>query len=89
MNARVHVFNFVAILLIGVAIIAAAGGELIKRDTLADGTIRTQTLTLYKKLPPAPVGPRFCEVVNYQAYAFALPCNFRPPFVDWLDGKRY
>jgi hypothetical protein len=78
-----------AVIVFTVAAVGAAGGQLIKRDTLPDGMIRTQTLTLYKNLPLAPVGPRFCPVVNYEEYAMAFPCNFRPPFVDWLEGKRY
>ena len=88
-STREYVLRIVAVILWTAVVIGAAGGQFIKRDALPDGMIRTQTLTLYKTLPPAPVGPRFCPVMNYGEYAMAFPCNFRPPFVDWLEGKRY
>ena len=66
----------------------AWGGGFFWRDHLPDNGTRTMTYTLYRTLPPAPVGPRFCEMVEAGDYGLVRPCNFVPPFVWWLE-KRY
>ena len=43
------------------------------------------TYTLYRTLPPPPVGPRFCPLADTGKYGLAGPCNFMPPFVWWLE----
>ena len=58
------------------------------RDTAPGGALRTTTYTLYRSVPPPPVGPRFCQFVDVGNYGLVGPCNFVPPFVWWLE-KRY
>ena len=64
------------------------GGGFFWRDQLADNFTRTNTYTLYRTLPPPPVGPRFCPLADTGKYGLVGPCNFVPPFVWWLE-KRY
>jgi hypothetical protein len=44
---------------------------------------------MYKTLPPPPKGPSYCNFLNAGAYALALPCNLKPPFIGWLQGGKY
>jgi hypothetical protein len=55
---------------------------------LADNFTRTNTYTLYRTLPPPPVGPRFCPLADTGKYGLVGPCNFVPPFVWWLERHR-
>lgn len=60
------------------------GGGFFWRDHLADNFTRTSTYTLYRSLPLAPAGPRFCEMVEAGDYGLVRPCDLTPPFVWWL-----
>jgi hypothetical protein len=75
-----------------VAVFAVAGfmvlgGGFFWREALADNFTRSETYTLYKSLPPPPLGPRFCPVVDSGRYGLVMPCNFQPPFVWWLQHR--
>ena len=65
----------------------AWGGGFFWREQLADNFTRTNIYTLYRTLPPPPVGPRFCQLVDTGKYGLVGPCNFVPPFVWWLERK--
>jgi len=65
----------------------AWGGGFFWRDQLAGNFTRTNTYTLYRTLPPPPVGPRFCPLADTGTYGLAGPCNFVPPFVWWLERR--
>lgn len=75
-----------------VAVFAVAGfmvlgGGFFWREALADNFTRSETYTLYKSLPPPPLGPRFCPVIDTGKYGLVMPCNFQPPFVWWLERR--
>jgi hypothetical protein len=63
------------------------GGGFFWRDLVADSVTRTNTYTLYRTVPPPPVGPRFCPLVDSGKYGLVGPCNFEPPFVWWLERR--
>ena len=63
------------------------GGGFFWRQALAGDFTRSETYTLYKSLPPPPAGPRFCPVVETGSYGLVLPCDYRPPFVWWLQHR--
>ena len=63
------------------------GGGFFWRDHLPDNFTRTVTYTLYRSLPPAPIGPRFCEMVQVGDYGLVRPCDLMPPFVWWLKKQ--
>lgn len=63
------------------------GGGFFRRDALADSVTRSETYTLYKSLPPPPAGPRFCPVVDTGTYGLVMPCDYKPPFVWWLQRR--
>jgi hypothetical protein len=65
------------------------GGAFVYREDLPTGLYNNYTLTMYKTLPPAPRGPSYCNFVSIDVFALALPCNFKPPFIGWLQGGRY
>ena len=65
----------------------AWGGGFFWRDQLAENFTRTNTYTLYRTLPPPPVGPRFCPLVDTGSYGLVRPCNLVPPFVWWLERR--
>jgi hypothetical protein len=64
------------------------GGGFFWRDRPADNFTRTNIYTLYRGLPPAPVGPRFCEMAEMNDYGLVGPCNKVPPFVWWLEKRQ-
>jgi hypothetical protein len=66
-----------------------AGGGFAHHEAVGDNTIRTTILTLYKSLPPAPAGPSYCDVVRSGDRSLVLPCDFKPPFIGWLEGGKY
>jgi len=72
-----------------VCIYGILGGAFVYREDLPTGLYNNYTLTMYKTLPPAPRGPAYCNFVSSGVYALALPCNFKPPFIGWLQGRRY
>ena len=65
------------------------GGGFARREALADGGVRTTILTLYSSLPPAPKGPAYCSILDYENHGLVLPCNYKPPFIGWLQGGTY
>jgi len=66
-----------------------AGGGFAKHEMLEDNAVRTTILTMYPKLPPAPQGPAYCSILDYGDRGLVLPCNFKPPFIGWLQGGKY
>jgi hypothetical protein len=65
------------------------GGSFVYRENLPDGRYNLYILTMYKTLPPPPKGPSYCNFLDAGAYALALPCDLKPPFVGWLQGGKY
>ena len=65
------------------------GGGFFWRQAQAGDFTRSETYTLYKSLPPPPAGPRFCPVVETGSYGLVLPCDYRPPFVWWLQHRPF
>jgi hypothetical protein len=70
-----------------VAFFMVWGGGFFWRESLGDNVSRSETYTLYKSLPAPPQGPRFCPVVDTGNYGLVLPCDFKPPFVWWLQRR--
>jgi hypothetical protein len=64
------------------------GGGFFWREALADNFTRSETYTLYKSLPSPPTGPRFCPLVDTGTYGLVLPCDYKPPFVWWLQHHK-
>ena len=76
---------------VAVFVIAAfmvLGGGFFWRDALADGFTRTETYTLYKSMPPPPAGPRFCPMIDTGKIGLVLPCDYKPPFLWWLQHRK-
>ena len=63
------------------------GGGFFWTEALPDNVIKTNTYTLYPKLPPPPKGPAFCSHILLAPYGIVMPCNFEPPFLWWLLHK--
>jgi hypothetical protein len=70
-----------------VAAFMVLGGGFFRRESLVDNSSRSETYTLYRSLPAPPLGPRFCPVVDTGKYGLVLPCDFKPPFVWWLQHR--
>lgn len=83
------VLRVIAILIWSVCIYGFLGGAFVWREDMSSGLYNRYILTMYKTLPPPPQGPSYCNVLDAGAYALALPCNFKPPFIGWLQGGRY
>ena len=67
----------------------AAGGGFAHREPVGDNSVRTTILTLYPKLPPPPAGPAYCSILDFGDRGLVLPCDFKPPFIGWLQGGKY
>ncbi len=65
------------------------GGGFVYREDLPSGLYNSYMITMYKTLPPAPRGPAYCNFLDIRPFALTLPCNFKPPFIGWLQGGRY
>ncbi|MBS0281448.1 MAG: hypothetical protein JSR25_09820 [Proteobacteria bacterium] len=63
------------------------GGGFFWTESLPNNFTRTNTYTLYSKLPPPPDGPAFCSRALFGQYGVVMPCNFEPPFLWWLLRK--
>jgi len=63
------------------------GGGFFWIDFLPDNFTRTNTYTLYSKLPPPPQGPKFCPHFLFARSGIVIPCNYQPPFVWWLQHR--
>jgi hypothetical protein len=72
----------------GFCVFMAIGGGISHRVVETDG-IRTTVFTIYKRLPPAPAGPSYCSIFDHGDRGLVLPCDFKPPFVGWLQGGKY
>jgi hypothetical protein len=83
-----HGHKIIQYVLLTFSLFMLCGGGVFWRDTLEGGATRTTTYTLYREVPPPPVGPRFCHFAEVGTYGLVGPCNFVPPFVWWLE-KRY
>jgi hypothetical protein len=67
----------------GFCVFMAIGGGLSQR-TIEPVGVRTTVFTIYKRLPSAPAGPS-----DYGDRGLVLPCDFKPPFIGWLEGGKY
>jgi hypothetical protein len=77
---------FQVVIFTGAAFMALGGG-FFHEARLESNATRTVTYTLYKSLPPPPQGPYFCKAVTVGDYGLMLPCDYKPPFVWWLQRK--
>ena len=84
----IFVHRLIQFVLLGFSLFMIWGGGFFYREPLPDNVTRTSTYTLYRTVPPPPVGPRFCPLVDTGQYGLVGPCNRVPPFVWWLE-KRY
>ena len=57
-------------------------------ENLPSGLYNNYTITMYKTLPPPPRGPAYCNFLTSRPFALTLPCNYKPPFIGWLQGGR-
>ena len=71
-----------------VALFMVLGGGFFRREAMAGNFTETQTYTLYKSLAPPPTGPRFCPVVDTGRYGLVMPCDYKPPFIWWLQHHK-
>jgi hypothetical protein len=71
------------------AVFMAWGGGLSRWESLPGEATRTVTYTLYRTLPLPPTGPAFCKILTVGDYGLVMPCDFKPPFIGWLQGRRY
>lgn len=76
---------------VGIAFIVfmVCGGGFAQHQALADGAVRTTILTMYPRLSVPPGGPSYCDIADYGDRALVLPCDFKPPFIGWLEGGKY
>ena len=87
MSAKEVILKVLAIVIWTVCIYGLLGGAFIWRENLPSGLYNRYTLTMYKTLPPPPKGPRYCEFLTIGVYSLARPCDWKPPFVGWLQGQ--
>lgn len=64
------------------------GGAFVERENLPNGLYNRYTLTMYKTLPPPPKGPNYCDFLTAGDYALARPCDWKPPFIWWLQHRK-
>ncbi|HEY0266430.1 MAG TPA: hypothetical protein VGC16_06740 [Rhizomicrobium sp.] len=79
----------IAIAIWMVCLYGVLGGAFAYRENLPSGLYNRYVLTMYKTLPPPPRGPAYCDFLAIDAYALAAPCDFKPPFIGWLQGGKY
>jgi len=72
-----------------ICIYGILGGAFVYREDLPSGLYNNYMIVMYKTLPPPPRGPVYCNFLSVRPVALALPCNFKPPFIGWLQGGRY
>jgi hypothetical protein len=85
------ILRTVAAVLWSAAIFEIFGGAFVWREPLESGPLRetgtvSYSFSLYR-LPPPPQGPPYCDLLAISRLSFAMPCDFRPPFIDL--AKRY
>jgi hypothetical protein len=71
----------------GLAAFMILGGGFFWTEPLPNNVTRTNTYTIYSKLPPPPDGPTFCTHFLFGRYGIVTPCTFEPPFLWWLRHK--
>ncbi|MBN9589617.1 MAG: hypothetical protein BGN85_05180 [Alphaproteobacteria bacterium 64-11] len=90
MSIRNIVPRAVAAILWAAAIFEIFGGAFVWRvplhDRMREGGNVSYNFSLYR-LPPPPQGPPYCDIVTIARLSFAMPCDFRPPFIDL--AKKY
>jgi hypothetical protein len=84
MNA--NLLRAIAVVLWSAAIFEILGGAFVWRTPLDGGALRetgnvSYSFSLYR-LPPPPEGPAMCDLARVVRLSFAMPCDFRPPFID-------
>jgi hypothetical protein len=77
----------IAIAIWTVCIYGVLGGAFAYREDLPGGLYNRYVLTMYKTLPPPPKGPAYCDFLGVSCYALAAPCDFKPPFIWWLQHR--
>jgi hypothetical protein len=75
------ILRSVAVVLWAVAIFEIFGGVFVWRTPLEGGGNVSYNFSLYR-LPPPPEGPPVCDLATLARLSFAMPCDFRPPFID-------
>jgi hypothetical protein len=83
------ILKTVAIVIWTVCIFGVLGGSFAYHEDLGDGASKSFLLTMYKTLPPAPKGPAYCHFLEIGNAALAKPCDWKPPFIGWLQGGKY
>jgi hypothetical protein len=81
------ILRTIAIVIWTVCIYGALGGSFAYHEDLADGGSKSFLLTMYKTLPPPPKGPSYCPFLTMGDYALARPCDWKPPFIWWLQHR--
>ena len=81
--------RIVAVMLWVVVLYGVAGGGFAYRENLPSGLYNNYMIMVYTRLPPAPKGPSYCNILHAGAFSLVLPCDFKPPFIGWLQGGRY
>ena len=87
MTAKEVILKVIAIVVWTVCIYGLLGGSFAWREDQADGRHNDYLLTMYKTLPPARQGPAYCHFLELGSYALARPCDWKPPFVWWLQHR--
>ena len=85
----ITVFRVVAVTLWIVIIYGVLGGGFAYREELPNGLYNSYMITVYTRLPPAPSGPAYCNILRASAFSLVMPCDFKPPFIGWLQGGKY
>jgi hypothetical protein len=88
-STREAILKVLATVIWTVCVYGLLGGAFVYRETLPSGLYNRYTLTMYKTLPPPPKGPRYCEFLTVSDYSLARPCDWKPPFVWWLQHRAY
>lgn len=92
MSVRETILRVAAAVLWSAAIFEIFGGAFVWRTPLHDGAHLREdgnisyNFSLYR-LPPPPEGPPYCDLLTVARLSFAMPCDFRPPFIDL--AKKY
>ena len=79
----------IAVVIWSFALFQLAGGQYTYREMLPDGRFNSYAVGMYWRLPPPPKGPAYCRIIGAGSYALNLPCDFKPPFIGWLQGGKY
>jgi hypothetical protein len=83
------VFRIATVTLWVVILYGVSGGGFVYRENLPSGLYNSYMITVYTRLPPAPKGPAYCSILRAGVLSLVLPCDFKPPFLGWLQGGRY